>query len=361
MKRIYSSPVFPRLITFCVTYQCNCKCVICEIYKKEKERKKELQKEEIDLFFKNRAFRNLEVVRITGGEPFLRKDLTEIVLSLKKNTPARVFYITTNGTLPERIKPFTEYILSQGIKLHLQLSLDAASEKHDNIRGVPGLFNKIISTMEILKKIKEKNSRFEFGVNQTISKSNQGEMEKVNLLTKKYNCSHNITLAVKYHEGRKNEIKTFKKSLPFETIEKMSEKEIREIYGRIKNLKEEEYRIKKGGGSAYLRNLLEGYLNEGGEKRLLLNREEPKPPCMAFFTHLRILPDGGLVSCSLRSDFIVGNLRSQDFSKTWFSKEARRERKQVKACAGCWSECDIAPSIFYSGDVIRWAIKRFFS
>ncbi len=361
INRVFLKPVYPRLITYCITYRCNCKCVICEIFKKVKKNSKELNKKEIDVFFKNRGFKNLDVVRITGGEPFLRQDLEEVVLSVKKNTPARVFYITTNGTFPERIKDFTKKILPQGIRLHLQLSLDAASEKHDEIRGVPGLFKKICFTLDLLNRIKEKNPLFEFGINQTIGESNIEEIEKVNFLTRQYNCSHNITLAVKFHEGRSSQVDAFTNPLPFITIDNLPCEKIMEIYERIEKVKKKKYRLKKEPGSAYLRDLLEGYLNEGGKNRLLLKTDKPKPACMAFFTHLRLLPEGSLVSCSLRSNKIVGNLRDGDFSKTWFSDESYRERKQVKACAGCWSECDLAPSIFYSGDIIKWAAKRILS
>jgi MoaA/NifB/PqqE/SkfB family radical SAM enzyme len=357
INRFLLKPVFPKLITYCVTYRCNCRCVMCEAFKKADAYPYELSGNEINKIFSDRLFSRLEIVRFTGGEPFLKEDIGDIVASIYKLTKARVFYITSNGSMPERVEAFIKKVIPLGLQLHVQISLDDASEYHDIIRGVPGLYKKAYRTLEALQKLRQKWD-FEVGINQTISKNNMMKMEEVNRLSKQFNCAHNITLAVKFHEGRIQQNIDFSKPLPFVTIDPMDEQTIEDIYSRIFALKNSNYDLKKRQVSSSLRNLLEGYLNEGGRNRLLYQKEKPKPACTAFFTHFRLLPDGGIASCSLRSSRVVGSLRDKSFSKIWRSDSAQRERKEVKQCGGCWSECDIAPSVFYSGDIIKWALKK---
>ena len=357
MNRFLLKPVLPRLITYCVTYRCNCRCTMCEMFKKAEACREELSANDIGKIFADRVFARLDVVRFTGGEPFLKNDIGDIVSEISRLTNARIFYITTNGSFPEKVEQFIEKVMPLGIQLHVQISLDDVSELHDRIRGVTGLFEKAYSTLETLQKLKKK-WRFETGINQTISKENMTRMQDVNLLAKKFGCAHNITLAVKHHEGRSHAGIDFSRPIPFATIDSMDDRTIRDIYSKIDALKHENYTLRKKLASSSLRDLLEGYLNEGGRNRLLYQKDNPKPPCTAFFTHFRLLPNGDAVSCSIRGNRVVGNLRDKTFSDIWHSDSARKERKSVRACAGCWSECDMAPSIFYSGDIIKWALKK---
>ena len=357
INRLFLKPVFPRLITYCVTNRCNCRCAMCETSKRAEINHDELSEKEIKEIFSDRAFSLLDVVRFTGGEPFLRHDIADIVACINKRTKARIFYITSNGSLTERIESFASKVLPLGIQLHVQISLDDASDLHDRIRGVPGLYKKVCATLEALRRLREKWS-FEVGINQTITMANMAKIEEVNRLSKEFGYAHNVTLAVEFHEGRIHKNVDFSKPLPFATIDSMDEHTVRDIYSRISALKHNNYAIKRKQVSSSLRDILEGYLNEGGMNRLLYQKDEPKPPCTAFFTHFRLLPDGGVVSCSIRSRLVVGSLREKSFSEIWYSDAAARERKAVKACGGCWSECDIAPSIFYSGDIIKWGLKK---
>jgi len=359
VNRLMNKPILPRLLTYCVTYRCNCRCVMCELYNENQDARGELSVREIDTIFSDKAFSTLDVVRFTGGEPFLKEDIGEIVTSINKRTNTKIFYITSNGALTQRIKAFIEQVTPLGIYLHVQISLDAASSLHDEIRGVPGLFKKTYETLETLRHLKEKFP-FEVGINQTIMTKNISEMEEVHRLSQEFGFGHNITLAAKFHEGRIAKSTDLQDSLPFAALEGMDEATIRNIYDRINALKQDRYNHKVGEkhSSTSLRDLVEAYLNEGGRNRLLLQKEIPKPLCTAFFTHLRLLPYGDLVSCSIRRTRIVANLRNASFSEIWRSTAAQKERQSVKACKGCWSECDITPSIFYSGDIIKWYLMK---
>jgi len=359
VNRLMNKPILPRLLTYCVTYRCNCRCVMCELYKEVQDAGRELSASEIDTIFADRAFSALEVVRFTGGEPFLKEDIGEIVSAINRRTKTKIFYITSNGALTQRIQTFIEKVAPLGIYLHVQISLDAASPLHDEIRNVPGLFKKTYETLEMLRSLRKKYP-FEVGINQTIMTANISELEKVHHLAQEFGFGHNITLAAQYHEGRIANATDMQGALPFTALEGMDEATVINIYDRINELKQNRYNRKMGEthSSISLRDLVEAYLNEGGRNRLLFQKEIPKPLCTAFFSHLRLLPYSDLVSCSIRRSRIVANLRDASFSELWWSVAALRERKSVKACKGCWSECDITPSIFYSGDIIKWYLKK---
>ncbi len=109
-----------------------------------------------------------------------------------------------------------------------------------------------------------------------------------------------------------------------------------------------------------LRKLSDEYLAEGGKNRLLFNKQIPKPPCMAFFSHFRILPNGDVVSCCLRKDKVISNLKVKRLSEIWYSKEAVSEREEIRKCSGCWVECEMSPSAFYSMDIIFYYFKKTF-
>ena len=77
----------------------------------------------------------------TGGEPFIRADLPEIVKIFHTNNHALNVGIPTNGSMTPRVLRSVQSMLDQnpGIDLHIDVSIDGLPELHDEIRGIPGL------------------------------------------------------------------------------------------------------------------------------------------------------------------------------------------------------------------------------
>ena len=69
--------------------------------------KGELTLDEIDKLTKNLG-KSLLNVNLTGGEPFARKDIVEIAKLYIKNSTVQSIYITTNGSLPDRVESFAK-------------------------------------------------------------------------------------------------------------------------------------------------------------------------------------------------------------------------------------------------------------
>jgi MoaA/NifB/PqqE/SkfB family radical SAM enzyme len=164
----------PYKLTFVLTYKCNSKCKICQIWKKKPHG--ELETKEINRFFKKNQFFNW--VDLTGGEVFLHPKLvkiTKIILDTQKNLV--LLHIPTNGLLPEKIIRDTKAILEFEPKRFLiSIALDGPEKVHDNLRGTSGNWRKAVETFKGLRKLKSKNFNCYFGM--TLSKYNHNLIEE---------------------------------------------------------------------------------------------------------------------------------------------------------------------------------------
>ena len=123
-------------VWFHVTNRCNLRCSHC-LFSSAPEESSELGSERICDLATEAADLGCRVFALTGGEPFVHRDITAIVehmLSLGDSNVA----ILTNGTLLKR----HAHLLTAGARgrVHLQVSLDGLGEDHDRIRGA-GAFN----------------------------------------------------------------------------------------------------------------------------------------------------------------------------------------------------------------------------
>ncbi|MEW6203032.1 MAG: radical SAM protein [bacterium] len=357
IRRAFNQPVRPQLMTFNVTGKCNCRCAMCDIYARTNA--EEITTPEIRKIFGDPLLRSLRILRITGGEPFIRDDIAEIY-DAAAQTPVRVFHITTNAGFPEKIEGFLKSVNLSRTHLKLQISLDAAGELHDKIRGVPGLFDRVVATLERIKKFTG-NRNFSAGINQTVILQNMDEMERVHELAREYKIAHNIILGAKYCEGTAaTHYPSAGSPLPFELYQPMSGEQTEELYRRIAAMKRTHAQttLRFASWSAWLRGISDEYLHEGGRNRLIKKRNFPKPICSALFNHFRLLPDGTVTACTALRTQTAGNVRTHTLSKIWYSAEAGDIRRSVRKCPGCWVECDIIPSAFFTGDIILWALKK---
>jgi MoaA/NifB/PqqE/SkfB family radical SAM enzyme len=79
---------------------------------------------------------------------------------------------------------------------------------------------------------------------------------------------------------------------------------------------------------------------------------------MAMFAHFRMSPGGDVFPCSGLRGETAGNAAAEPFSSLWRGPRADAVRRKVLSCPGCWIECDVNPSVFFSGDVIPWFVRR---
>jgi len=349
----------PHLMTYNITDRCNARCAMCEIHTWDASAGDELTAEQFSAVLSYPELKSLEVVRITGGEPFLRKDLPDFFTAIKNRTKARVVYITTNGSFPDRIEPLVETSAGGGPLLHLQLSIDALDERHDAMRGVAGFLDKALSSLETVAKMKKKH-RFYAGINQTVTGETLDQVEPVNQLARKLGLGHHIFLGAQFHEGKSlGSADPSRQELSFSPLDGMSRADLETFYRLHRQLKRSAGReLRKDFFSSLLRDVSEEYLNEGGRNRALRGVSSPHPPCTAMFTHFRLSAPGEVFACSAFRDRPAGNVKDRPFREIWRGKDADELRKTVKRCKGCWIECDINPSIFFSGNIIPWFVSK---
>ena len=142
-------PGVPINLTFSVTNVCQSRCKTCniwEIYRNQPEKRhEELTLEEIEKIFQSMG--HIYVFNISGGEPFLRSDIKEIIAAGCRYLSPGVVHIPTNAIAKERTESGTIAILEilknrcPQTQLTIKPSLDHIESKHDEIRGVPGNFN----------------------------------------------------------------------------------------------------------------------------------------------------------------------------------------------------------------------------
>src|SRR5262249_50304803 len=92
----------PAFCTYLVSYRCHARCGMCDSWRMKPGR--ELTAAEVATVFAKIG--RLDVVRVTGGEPFLREDLVEVVRAIAAASDPMIVHVTTNGSFPDRVRDF---------------------------------------------------------------------------------------------------------------------------------------------------------------------------------------------------------------------------------------------------------------
>ena len=171
----------PTYVVFFVSSFCNSRCTFCFYWKniEEHDKSKELTFDEVKKI--SEKFPDFTYLTISGGEPFLRADLPEIVETFVKNNNVQFVAIPTNALLPVVIKKqFTKMLKScPKTSFRITLALDSLFHEHDEIRGVRGNFERYVETYYMLDDLRKEFSNFNVDTNTTISSYNQDRAKNV--------------------------------------------------------------------------------------------------------------------------------------------------------------------------------------
>ncbi|MFN2607052.1 MAG: radical SAM/SPASM domain-containing protein [Acidimicrobiales bacterium] len=171
---------WPRLLPVNVVvstnFRCNFRCATCNVY----ERKvKELDADEWQQVFRSLG-RAPTWMTFSGGEPFLRGDLPDIILSAVHHCQPAVVNIPTNGWFTDRVVRGVERICraSPDTQLVINLSIDHhLPERHDAIRGAPGSWPRLMKTLDGLRALDLPN--LTVGVHTVVSDQNQDDFPEI--------------------------------------------------------------------------------------------------------------------------------------------------------------------------------------
>lgn len=162
----------PSRIIFCLTLRCNIKCRQCGIWRTPK--KKELTTDEWKkIIIELRSWVGPYRLQIAGGEIFLRDDIVELVRFASSNDV--LIGIVSNGTMIDQ--EMARELVGAGLS-YLDISIDGIRpETHDYIRGVEGVYDKAILTIDNIKEhIKKANSNLSITVATVIMSTNMDEL-----------------------------------------------------------------------------------------------------------------------------------------------------------------------------------------
>lgn len=153
----------PINLEFAVTEKCNSRCVMCDQWRQPS--RDELTLAEIEKIFK--SYDGFRIVGLTGGEPTLRKDLSEIAWSILLTQPhLKRLFLTTNGLDTRAVIDAVERILlavPNHVRFTTLVSVDGPRALHEQIRGIPGGYDKALDTIKALAALPRKKN-FKVGV-----------------------------------------------------------------------------------------------------------------------------------------------------------------------------------------------------
>ncbi len=310
--------------TVIVTYRCNAKCTMCNRYKAPSKPEEEISIETIkklpEMYFTN----------ITGGEPFIRDDLKDIVRELLKKSDRIV--ISTNGFFTDRIVELCKEFPQIGIRI----SIEGLEKTNNEIRGLDDGFNRGYTT---LKKLVDMGMK-DVGFGMTVQDRNAADLVPL------YNISDELGM----------EFATASLHNSFYFVESNNI-----IKDRLTVAQNFEDLINRLLDSNSPKKWFRAYFNHGlinyifSQKRLL--------PCDMSFDTFFIDPYGDVMPCNgTKEKQVMGNLNRQSWEELWNSEQAEKVRSFVRNCdRNCWMIGSVSPAMHkYIYKPAAWVIKHKF-
>jgi MoaA/NifB/PqqE/SkfB family radical SAM enzyme len=317
-KKPLCGPIFATLVT---NYTCNFRCVMCDVPSRGRILRdrglKELSTEQIKGVLKDFRALGVSGVAFTGGEPFLRKDIFDL---LKYSKKLRLFtHISTNGSVfnDENVRK----TLETGVD-SINISLDGAcKETHDQIRGFPGAFDKAIGAIERIHRMrKDKNIPVRLKIVSVINERNIDEIPDLINLRSKLNAD-----SIEFIPQQ-----------PFSSAEMISRTcanpdflvKVRKYSKLLLDLKNKGGKIENSSGHLAL------FSKAFADERIPFN-------CYAGYNSMAVDCFGEIYPCVpwYNWDKGVGNIAHQGLKEFWYSRAYDKSRSDILKCHGCYLTC----------------------
>jgi Fe-coproporphyrin III synthase len=302
------------------TYRCNAKCHMCNTWQCPSDPAQELPIEYYERFPK------VKFLNITGGEPFIRQDIEEIVRIVKPK--AERICISTNGFFTDRVVKLAE----KNKDLGFRVSLEGLPAANDELRGLKDGFDHGLRTILQLKRLGLKD--IGFGI--TVSDRNHQDLMELYDLAKALKVEFATAILHNGFYFHKQDNAITKK-------EEVSDA-FRELIAEFLAT-----RRPKNWFRAYFNHGIINYVHDG--KRLM--------PCEMGKDIFMCDPFGDIYPCNVLEES-MGNIKDNTFEEIWQSPRAEEVRTMARNCGkNCWMIGSVSPAIKKDKwTPIKWILKN---
>ncbi|MBL7169085.1 radical SAM protein [Candidatus Bathyarchaeota archaeon] len=317
-----------------ITYRCQCRCRTCNIWKKEETEREELALEEYHALFESNmdVLREVRSIQITGGEPFMRRDLPELVSTIHASLPDCTFWIPTNGMNPRAVEEATKEMLEhlKGRGVGVSVSVDGMGPTHNVQRGVVGSFRKAMETLRRLSALREEHPRLGLTVGMTLTPQNYREASEVYPLARRFGADFSmrpVNFSDIYYRN-------MDERRPLDDVSG-------ELLPLIRTIARDTVKRKGIIHSAPTLRYMQGivdYIRDPTYRSL---------PCAAGEDSFFLDPYGDVYPC-IFVDEKMGNIREEQLADLWWTDAASSLRERISRgdCPGCWVECETYREIY---------------
>jgi MoaA/NifB/PqqE/SkfB family radical SAM enzyme len=328
-----------------LTHCCNSKCITCDIWdyhlRNNKAVNDELSLDEIvNLIEKTRSLKEIKTVILSGGEPFLRKDLVDISILISKILPQASLGILTNGLDSENIisksKEITR-IFKTG-SFWIGSSLDGLGIAYDQMRGVKGGFERFANTVERFRK---ELSDIKLSVTFVLTPFNFEELLPCWDFAERHGLDFFAQFGVPkpgrskaVFEWRENDLRKIEAYI-FQIIEK--------LIAKHSNLEDFSNSLSVTGDKINILTKIYYWAHLVDFQRV---KSRFFYRCDAGFKFAMFDPYGNLFLCPLLKEKTIGNIRNINFDELWVSRNASQVRDFIDTggCS-CWLVCTVFPIV----------------
>lgn len=282
-----------------LTYRCNSKCSMCNIWKNPS-----MPDEEVSLETLAKLPNDLGAINLTGGEPTLRSDLGEIVDLLYPK--AGKFEISSNGLHPERIEP----IIKKYPNIKIRFSLEGSEATNNAIRGEKNGYQTKVAGLARLKEL----GGTDLGFATVIQDENVADLVELFRFAEKNGYELSTSTLHNGFQFHKSDNAPYDRARIAQYIENL-------IVAQLK--------------TNNIKNWFRAYVNLGLEARVLGSQR--LLACKHGYECVFIDPWGDVYACNVRPDLYMGSLDKQPWDEIVSGPRARQVLAEVDACRqNCW-------------------------
>ena len=301
------------------------KCEHC-FYWESLNRRDDLSKEEI--FALSASLGKIDNLNLSGGEPFLRKEFSEICRRFIQYNKVRQIYVPTNGWYTDKtVHEVRETLKEKTLELFaVELSLDGTADFHDRFRVAPGSFERAMRTYDALAELQRQDARLRIHSISTATDVNMDEIERLTtyLFDRCPKMDHHNLAIIR--GDRKN------RSLQGPNLQRYQD-----LYTYIRRLWAPRETGRYGS-------IVEPMLQWA--KVQTVQRQTQVIPCLAGRLSAVVYANGDVSVCEIHKP--LGNLRKNSFWEIWNAAETQKLRQSIaqKECY-CTTEVFLWPSIVF--------------